>query len=946
MSETNLNIGIHADGAKEVKNDIDEIKNSLSGMNKEAESSPAKLPLTEAMQEMLDKAKKAKEAIANIADTEGLEGFRKHLMEVSTLLDTIKKNTKLGEALAVGKDFDMSGFKEIESFASKISPIISTLNAEEKAREDILKRLSAQAEQAAQAEANAAAKAAEAQANMAARSEKEQQRLMKETMQVALEKYDRQAQAAQAAHEAEVKAAQAQAAYEAQANSMYANMGRSAAADYQRTGDLQGYMTSLQSIIALRDQAMSMRALPAAIATGDIDAQLSLVKSLSIANAQLSGDQKNVESATKGATSALNQNAQSISRASQAAASSKGHFANLWSSLMRIAKLRFLRGIIRSVTQGFREGLTNIYQYSQALNGLDASNVSGSLDGLATSLLTMKNTIATAVAPVIASVIPIIQQIVAWFNAAMNALAQFFAALRGQTTYTRAKTVQATWEGVKNSTNGATKAAKEYQRTILGFDELNVLNDENQGGNGGGGGGGSSSASPTEMFEEAELQTTGLQGAINKLGKFLQPVFEAISQLPTFADGAIQGLIGIIEGDTPAVMAAMDKFQKAFKGSTLFRTLFTEGNAFFAGIAEKISSFTGNVRITILTAVLGIVQKLKPILKPIYKMFGIDIDNVEKKLIDSIDKTKKAMDKSINKTKAVEKAYREWAKGNYSTGRLQAEIKAVNGVFGDSEEQIKAAQDAIEELESHGFDSGELLKGMSNAQTATERAETGIKNLKKKIKEFEAQGLDTTKLKESLKVLETKSDKVVGSFKGIETTTDRLNKLNPSFNTLQNSMENNIGKKADNVKGRIDAIGGALKKLELIKPSVKIKTTLTIQQAANETNKKILSYTEAGGGFVPRFDNGGFPGLNSGQLFIANENARPELVGRIGNRTAVANTGQMVDALAAGVAEGFMSVQGGNENVEFNVYLDRTRLAQAVQQGQRNLNRRYAVAVR
>lgn len=49
-----------------------------------------------------------------------------------------------------------------------------------------------------------------------------------------------------------------------------------------------------------------------------------------------------------------------------------------------------------------------------------------------------------------------------------------------------------------------------------------------------------------------------------------------------------------------------------------------------------------------------------------------------------------------------------------------------------------------------------------------------------------------------------------------------------------------------------------------------------------------------------RFENGGYP--DSASLFYANENGIPEMVGRIGNRTAVANNDQIVEAVADGVA--------------------------------------------
>jgi hypothetical protein len=49
---------------------------------------------------------------------------------------------------------------------------------------------------------------------------------------------------------------------------------------------------------------------------------------------------------------------------------------------------------------------------------------------------------------------------------------------------------------------------------------------------------------------------------------------------------------------------------------------------------------------------------------------------------------------------------------------------------------------------------------------------------------------------------------------------------------------------------------------------------------------------------VPQYAAGGFP--ETGQMFIARE-AGPELVGNIGNRTAVANNDQIVEAVSDGV---------------------------------------------
>ncbi len=72
-------------------------------------------------------------------------------------------------------------------------------------------------------------------------------------------------------------------------------------------------------------------------------------------------------------------------------------------------------------------------------------------------------------------------------------------------------------------------------------------------------------------------------------------------------------------------------------------------------------------------------------------------------------------------------------------------------------------------------------------------------------------------------------------------------------------------------------------------------------------------------GRIPAFKNGGFP--RDGQMFVARE-AGPEMVGSIGNRTAVANNDQIVDSVAQGVYRAVvqaMGQSGGNQVVEAKV---------------------------
>ena len=67
---------------------------------------------------------------------------------------------------------------------------------------------------------------------------------------------------------------------------------------------------------------------------------------------------------------------------------------------------------------------------------------------------------------------------------------------------------------------------------------------------------------------------------------------------------------------------------------------------------------------------------------------------------------------------------------------------------------------------------------------------------------------------------------------------------------------------------------------------------------------------------VEWYATGGFP--TTGQLFIARE-AGPELVGTMGNRTAVVNNEQIVEAVSQGVYKAVSSALGSKDGESLNL---------------------------
>lgn len=209
----------------------------------------------------------------------------------------------------------------------------------------------------------------------------------------------------------------------------------------------------------------------------------SLTHSLGKMKAQLDGVSKGTEKLKTGANG------------------SSGAVGKLMKSIGRIAVYRALRTALKEVTQAFSEGLKNAYQFSKAV-GYELGN---SMDALATKSLTMKNQLGAAFGGLLQAVQPVLLDIISLVTKAANALAALFGAFTGGQ-YLKAKDVATGWDE-------AAKAAGAYKKTILGFDEINRLDEPS--------GGGGSSANYADMFDLVQVPAW-LQDIADKINDFNQ----------------------------------------------------------------------------------------------------------------------------------------------------------------------------------------------------------------------------------------------------------------------------------------------------------------------------------------------------------------------------------------------------------------------------------------
>lgn len=195
--------------------------------------------------------------------------------------------------------------------------------------------------------------------------------------------------------------------------------------------------------------------------------------------------------------------------------------------------------------------------------------------------------------------------------------------------------------------------------------------------------------------------------------------------------------------------------------------------------------------------------------------------------------------------------------------------------------------------------------------------------------------------------------------KEIYTTADAIDDVSAKLNgTYRPSLEDT--ERAQ--KNWAEAAQAASQKMNgTFKPSLEntqsaMKTFENVMSGVNEGLKKLgftktahITWNSGSANFFGRtiswnipniswYARGGFP--DEGQLFIANE-AGPEMVGTMNNRTAVANNDQIVEGIREGVFEAVsaaMSQSGGN-NTPVNIYLDGKQIATSTTRYQRQLAR-------
>lgn len=178
---------------------------------------------------------------------------------------------------------------------------------------------------------------------------------------------------------------------------------------------------------------------------------------------------------------------------------------------------RSIRYAIKHISAGFREGVENLYHYSNAIG----TGFAPAMDQAATVAQQLKNSLGAALGPALQSLIPILQTVANWFINVINYVNQFISLITGQSTWTRALPEQASaFEKSTKSAKGASKAMKDL---LADWDELNII--QSQSGNGGGSGTGKTAKEYSQMFEEVNRFDSTIRKIVDGINEQFGDIF-------------------------------------------------------------------------------------------------------------------------------------------------------------------------------------------------------------------------------------------------------------------------------------------------------------------------------------------------------------------------------------------------------------------------------------
>lgn len=583
--------------------------------------------------------------------------------------------------------------------------------------------------------------------------------------------------------------------------------------------------------------------------------------------------------------------------------------------------------LITTVFNGAKDGMNNLARYSNTTNQ--------SLSLLVSQLNQLKNALATAFSPILEAVAPILSKLIDYVLAAVNALAQFFAAITGKSSYTVAKRVStdyaASLDNTASSAGKANTAAEKLKRTLLGFDEVNKLDDDDSSGGGGsgGGGGGGTGVGAGNMFTTDTIDT-GITDFANMVKEAWEKAdFTEIGEI--FGKKLNEALENIpwdsIKETSRKIAKSIATFLNGFIDATDWELV---GKTFAEGLNTAIEFAYTFVETfdwaefgqAIADAVNGFVKNID------WAKAGKTLSDGFKGLMSTFNTALEQTDwNAVGEGIGTFLANIDWVGCLASAGIVicNALIAALNFAEGLVDALLDGLQDA--DWKQIAKDVWELFeKGWQVLDTAV----SVTVNLVKKAGQTLA-GLIGTAVTATVTFAKKAGQTLAGLIgTAVNATVSFAKKAGQTLGGL-------IGTATDVKINLKKTWSGTISKWLGIANALKLKFSLP-RIKVNWGSKKVAGFTIKYPSGFSTYAKGGFP--QSGEMFIANE-AGPEMIGKIGKKSTVANSQQITTAIASAVGPAVysammsaMQFNGGNGGSKVEVVLqgDAKKFFKAMQQ--------------
>lgn len=553
--------------------------------------------------------------------------------------------------------------------------------------------------------------------------------------------------------------------------------------------------------------------------------------------------------------------------------------------------------LFSSLGTGLTEGMQNMAKGSERFNK--------TMSILATNMLWVKNIVATTLAPLLNALAPIVDALSEKFYNLANKVGMFFARMLGQKTFTVAKKTQvdyaASLDKTSSSTNKATKSAKEYQKTIAGFDEINLLNKQSQTSD-------NTSTPDSYTTPTGDFETLPITDSVSSFADKLKEAWEKADftgigeSLADKLNTQIDKVNNIDWDETKnkvntkiaGLTNGLNAFINKTKWGEMGQNLANGFNTALSGINTALSNFdfkgTGK----------SIGEFLKETIKNIdWKEVGAFLHNIITGLFDTIA----GFFEGITDPEAGEdmtSGIKDFFDGLDIGGIFESWINSIVAqanfvtVLFDSigEEFEKFGVWFEEKCTEWGNKVDEFWESVGNeiSQTWTDFTDSIKESWNECGEEIKGAWDDfTTSIKDGWSEF---TGWIKGKWDSFKSWVDKkVEKAKDVGSTIVDKLKEGIGDIWSKVKDKFENFTTKIKNFFSGKSLLNIKVTSEDRDFMGTTIKvPKLSY----------YATGGHP--QSGEMFVARENGIPEMVGRMGNRTTVANNDQIVEGVSSGVA--------------------------------------------